>query len=390
MNTQRDVFGSLPDGREVARFTVTNSGGYELCCMSYGATLIGFRAPDREGSIQELTLGYDTLDDYLAGHPFFGSSVGRVCNRISGARFMLDGREIRLPANEGQNTLHGGPEGFHVQLWDAEAFQSGDRAGVLFTRTSPDGESGFPGTVGVTIVMSLTEANELEFEYRAETDAPTPLNLTNHAYWNLAGAPDLAAARGPAENARGPGERTGGAIGSHVMTIDSSSLLEVDEASLPTGRLLPLSGTPYDFSGAQPLAEALASLPDGVDHCYVLDAPSGEARGAAEPAAGDAGPSGRDAEIHRAAETKLAAAATEPGTGRRMEVWTSLPAIQFYTGNKLAGRKSRGAQPFRKHDALCLETQFHIDAVNRPEFPSIILQPGEVYEHRTIHRFSVA
>ncbi len=359
----QDTFGAMPDGTEVAVYTIRNSAGYEIRCMTYGATLISVKAPSRDGLIQEITLGYDRLEDYLAGHPYFGSSVGRVCNRIGGARFPLGGREIRLPANEGPNMLHGGAGGFHARVWEAEAFQADARAGVVFGRVSPDGEEGFPGTLDVAITISLTEDNEIEFEYRAETDQPTPVNLTNHAYWNLAGAPDLApvttAASGP-----GGADTPSGAIGSHRLMIRGAELLEVDDASIPTGRVLPVTGTPYDFTEMKPIGRDIENAPGGYDLCWVLSSAGG----------------GNDA--------ALAAVVEEPESGRRMEVLTTLPAIQFYTGNKLPGTKSRADAPHKIHNAFCLETQFHPDAVNRREFPSIILEPGEVFEHRTVYRFS--
>jgi len=350
-----DRFGATSDGADVVVYTIGNSAGYEIRCMSYGATLISVKAPGRDGSVQEITLGYDRLEDYLAGHPFFGSSVGRVCNRIGGARYSFDGREVVLPANEGAHLLHGGAGGFHARLWQADPFQTDGRAGVVFRRTSPDGEEGFPGNLAVSITISLTEKNEIQFEYRAETDQPTPVNLTNHAYWNLAGAPDLAA--------RG-GAVSGGAIAGHRLTILAAELLEVDDASIPTGRVVPVAGTPYDFTEPKAVGAEIDSAPGGYDLCWVLS----------DAADND--------------QVALAAVVEEPVSGRRMEVLTTLPAVQFYSGNKLPGTRSRGDAPFQAHDALCLETQFHPDAVNHREFPSIILEPGQVFAHRTVHRFS--
>ena len=358
MTLTRDTFGATSDGTEVAVFTIGNSAGYQIRCMSYGATLISVKAPGRDGSVREITLGYDRLEDYLAGHPFFGSSVGRVCNRIGNARFSTEGEEFRLPANVGPNMLHGGAGGFHVRVWQAQTLQSDIRAGVVFQRTSPDGEEGFPGKLDVTITISLTENNEIEFEYRAETDRPTPVNLTNHAYWNLAGAPDLA----PESTAA---DAPGGAIGAHRLQMNCGELLDVDDASIPTGRFLAVSGTPYDFTTTKTIGADIERAPGGYDHCYLLSSPGSSA----EPA--------------------VAAVAEEPSSGRRMEVLTTLPTIQFYTGNKLAGTKSRRDEAFNKHDAFCLETQLHVDAVNQPAFPSTILKPGELFEHRTTHKFSL-
>ena len=378
MTVTRDVFGVLPEGpfwpagAEVSAYTLTNGNGYALRCMTLGATLISVIAPDRDGTPQEITLGYDALERYVAGHPFFGSTVGRVCNRIGGAQFPLDGRTVTLSANVGSNLLHGGRGGFHVRLWDAEPFDRGDCAGVVFHRLSPDGEEGFPGTLDVTVTISLTEQNELLFEYQAEADAPTPVNLTNHAYWNLAGAPDLLrAAAGEAGSGRAsggdvlrPAAGPGGAIGGHELLLNASHYQEVDEASIPTGRIVPVAGKPRDFTEPQTIGSRIEQVPGGYDFSYVLNDADGNGE-------------------------RLAAVVVEPSSGRRMEVRTTLPAVQFYSGNKLTGQPARRGEQFERHDAFCLETQLYVDAMNHPEFPSVILRPGETFQHRTVHRFSL-
>lgn len=358
MNVRDLAFGSLADGRSVTAFEVSNSTGYSLRCMNYGATLISVKAPDTSGNVAEITLGYDRLESYLAGHPFFGSSVGRVCNRIGGASFDLDGHTYELSANDGRNLLHGGSGGFHAGLWDANPFLKDERAGVLFHRLSPDGEEGFSGNLDVTIVISLTARNEIEFEYRAETDARTPVNLTNHTYWNLAGAPDLV------ESSQ-LNDLPGGSIGPQVLEIPAEGLLEVDSESIPTGCISPVAGSPFDFLDPHKIGERIESTEYGYDHCYVLS-------------------SRPDADgLRRAARV------VDPQSGRSMTIDTTKPTVQFYSSNKLSGTPSRIDTPYAARDAFCLETQYHIDAVNRPEFPSIILEPGAVYEHRTIHTFSV-
>jgi aldose 1-epimerase len=359
MTVSRAPYGKTTDSLEVSVFTVENSGGYCLLCMDYGATMIGFRAPDRHGRVGEITLGYDDFDRYLAGHPFFGSTVGRVANRIGGARFELDGVPYRLEPSEGPHLLHSGPDGFHARRWDAEAFSRPDQAGVLFSLVSPDGDQGFPGEVSVSVSISLTEGNELLFEYYAESDRPTPLNLTNHAYWNLAGAPDRRRHAGEAI----PTEEVGGAIGGHELTIYGSEYLELDDASIPTGRILKVAGTPYDFSVPKLIRQDVGTA-GGYDLCYVLD-PGDDSN---DP-------------LHRAAFVR------EPLTGRTMDVRTTSPAVQFYSGNKLPQQTDQYGYPFRKLDALCLETQYHPDAVNHPGFPSIILRPDETFRHKTVHRF---
>ncbi|MFW5687947.1 MAG: aldose epimerase family protein [Spirochaetota bacterium] len=371
MKSEHEVFGTMPDGREIRAYTITNENGYRMRCMDYGATLIGFRAPDREGVDQQVTLCYDDLDHYLAGHPFFGSTVGRVANRISGARFELDGTTYELPANERGNLLHSGAEGFHARVWESQSFERADQAGVMFRIESPDGDQGFPGELAVTVSYTLTESNELHIEYHAESDAATPVNLTNHTYWNLAGAPDRRRLRGEPVPAPEP---RGGAVGEHEVTLYAKQYLEVDEELLPTGRLIEVDGGPFDFSGPKPIGRDLAAASGGYDHCYVLDPALGE---------GMTTQHGFPDDLHRAAVVR------DPSSGRTMEVLTTSPAIQFYTGNMLPGVRDQFGNEFQKHDAICVETQFHPDAVNHAEFPSIILRPGETFQHRTVHRFRV-
>lgn len=362
MKVSRATFGRMPDGSDVTVFTIENGNGYRLRCMDYGATLIGFRAPNREGRADELTLSYDDFERYLAGHPFFGSTVGRVANRIGNARFELKGKTFELEPSEGGHLLHSGADGFHARLWKAEAFERGAQAGVLFSLVSPDGDQGFPGRLDVSVFMSLTMENELLFEYHAESDAPTPVNLTNHAYWNLAGAADRRRHAGEAI----PAVEAGGAIGGHELTIFGKEYLELDRDSIPTGRILRVGGTPHDFTSPKLIRQDIAAA-DGYDLCYVLDPGQAEDK---QP-------------LRRAAMVR------EPSSGRTMEVVTTSPALQFYTGNKLPQQADGYDEPFRRYDAFCLETQYHPDAVNHSNFPSIILNPGEVFQHSTVHRFAV-
>jgi aldose 1-epimerase len=359
MKLSQKVFGSLPDGREVILFTITNENGYEIRTMNYGATLTGVRAPDRNGTIADITLGYDSFDRYLAGHPFFGSTVGRVCNRIGGARFTLEGTEYVLPANEGRNMLHGGSGGFHVKLWTAEPFERDGQAGVVYHLVSEDGDQGFPGELAATVSHSLTNDNEFHLEYSAETSAPTPVDLTNHAYWNLSGAPDRAS---DPDAARRSETGAGGAIGDHELAIHASAYLQIDAESIPTGELIQVEGTPWDFRKAKPVGRDIKAAGE-YDHCFRFDSPAGEF--------------GLGAVVH------------DPASGRRMEIHTTSPAVQFYTGNKLPQTMDQSGKPFKMHDALCLETQFFPNSVNRPGFPSVILRPGETWQHRTVHKFSV-
>lgn len=360
MKVSQDQFGKRPDGEVVEVYTVENDNGYSFRTMTHGATLISFKAPDRTGKIDEVTLGYDTLDGYFPKHPYFGATVGRVCNRIGGASFPLDGAPIDLPANEGSNMLHGGVEGFHAQIWAAEAFEREGVAGVTYSLHSPDGEMGFPGNLQVTVTQSLNSENELILDYQAETDAPTPVNLTNHAYWNLSGAPDLRRARGediPADLGEG------GAVGDLVLTIFGDAYLQLDAAQIPTGRFIPVAGSPLDFTVAKPVGRDIGATENGYDFAYVLRGETGEMR--------------------------IVAILESPSTGRRMEISSTLPSVQFYTGNKLPGALARTGESL-KHDALCLETQFHPDAMNHDEFPPIVLRPGEVFKHTTAHKFSTS
>lgn len=370
MKIDTTTFGTLAGGENVTAYTIGNHHGYELRCMDYGATIIGFRAPDREGRADEITLRYDTFERYAAGHPFFGSTVGRVANRIDGAAFELDGRTWRLEANEGANTLHSGSRGFHAQLWRSEPFERAGHAGVLFHLVSPDGDQGFPGEVVVTVSVSLTDDDELHIEYHAEADRATPLNLTNHTYWNLAGAPERRRHRGEAVPAPRP---RGGAIGEHEIAIYGDRYLELDDEAIPTGRILPVAGTPFDFTGPKPIGRDIEAA-GGYDLCYVLTA-------VAERDA--SGESPTDGALDRAAMVR------DPSTGRTMEVRTTSPALQFYSGNMLPQATDEFGEAFHLHDALCLETQYHPDAVNHDNFPSIVLQPGEVWQHRTVHLFGV-
>ena len=381
MKIVQSVFGTMADGREVSRYTVTNGTGYELRCMDYGATIVGFRAPDREGRDAEVALCYDELDRYLEGHPFFGSTVGRVANRISGASFTLNGTTYELEPNEGRNLLHSGPNGFHARLWEAQTFERANQAGVIFHLVSPEGDQGFPGELAVSVSLSLTSENELVIEYHAESNAPTPVNLTNHTYWNLAGAPDRRRFRGEPVPAPEP---RGGAIGEHEVTLYAREYLEVDDELLPTGRILSAQGGPFDFTGAKPVGRDLAAA-GGYDHCYVLYPQTDAATsGGAGSTAGDQADAG-DA----AANLRRAAVVRDPSSGRKMEVLTTSPALQFYSGNMLPGEIDQFGNEFQKHDAMCLETQFHPDAVNHDNFPSVILRPGETFQHKTVHRFGV-
>lgn len=342
---ERSVFGRLPDGRQVDLYTLSNRHGLRVKVITYGATLIAVEVPDRKGRVENVTLYLDSLDDYLAGHPLFGSVVGRYANRIAGAQFVLDGVKYSLTPNAGTNHIHGGRNGFQKQLWDARALEAKDQVGVELRLLSPDGEEGYPGRLEVTMRYTLNNQNELGMDYTARTDKPTHVNLTNHAYWNLAGA--------------GSGDAL-----SHRLWLDADRYLPADSAKIPSGRIEPVHGTPLDFTRPQTIGARIAEVPGGYDHCYVLNKPAGK-------------------------RLALAARLVEPQSGRVMEVWTTQPGVQLYTANGLSERFRGGGKPYGPHHGVCLETQHYPDAPNKPQFPSTVLRPGELYHELTIHRFSV-
>jgi aldose 1-epimerase len=344
MTIERAKFGQTADGTQVHRFTISNSKGMRLVLSDYGAHVIAVEVPDREGKLANVTLGFDGLDGYQQRHPFFGSTVGRFCNRIARGQFSLGGKSYQLATNNGPNHLHGGESGFDRKAWEAQTFESGDEAGVRFTRTSPDGEEGYPGNLKVVAVYSLNDNNEVKMHFEATTDAPTIVNLTNHCYWNLGGA--------------GSGQ-----VLNHQLMIAADHYLSVDDTLIPTGDRTPVEGTPMDFTEPMAIGSRIAQVgsdPTGYDHCYGLRGHAGQLR--------------------------LAARVTEPKSGRVMEIHTTQPGIQFYTGNFLDGSAGNGG--FGKHDAFCLETQHFPDSPNHPEFPTTELKPGETFQATTIHRFT--
>jgi len=351
MSIQKASFGKTPDGVEIDRYTLANSHGLTVRIITYGAIVTSVETPDRDGRPGEVTLGFETLDGYLAGHPYFGAIAGRVANRIAAGRFRIGGVEYQLATNNGPNHLHGGVKGFDKAIWKAKPVEGKDRVGVKLTHLSPDGDEGYPGNLSVTVVYTLTEANELNIDYTAETDKATPINLTNHAYWNLAD--------GGKTNVLG-----------NRLTLNADRYLPVDSGSIPTGELRPVKGTPMDFIHEAALGariEQVGGTPGGYDHCYVLNK---------LPPGGD--------------PLTLAAKVVEPTSGRVMEVYTTEPGLQLYTGNYLDGTlKSRG-DVYEKRHGFCLEAQHFPDSINQPSFPSTLLAPGETYRQTTVYKFSVA
>ncbi len=338
-------FGKTPDGTEVDLYILTNAKGMQAKIMTYGAILTELQVPDRAGKTADVVLGFDKLEEYLAGHPYFGATIGRVGNRISKARFTLDGKEYKLAANNGPNAIHGGKKGFDKVVWKATPTPA--KSGVAFSYVSPDGEEGYPGKLSITVTYTLTDANELKIDYLATTDKATPVNLTNHSYFNLAG---------PAA----------GNILDHEVWLDADHYTPADDTLIPTGEVKPVQGTPLDFTKPAKIGARMAQLkndPLGYDHNFVLK--------------------------NKGKALALAARVSEAKTGRILEMYTTEPAVQLYTGNFLDGKlKGRGGVVYRQHQALCLEAQHFPDAVNRPNFPSIILRPGKTYAQTTVHRFS--
>lgn len=335
-------FGQLADGTPVDLFTLTNAAGLVAKITNYGTIITELHVPDRAGRLGDIVLGFDNLAQYLAGHPYFGCTTGRVCNRISQGRFTLDGKTYTLALNNKTNHLHGGVKALDKVVWQADP-QPG--AAVRFTHISPDGDEGYPGNLNLAVLMTLTGDNELVIDYTATTDKPTPVNLTNHSYFNLAGAGDV--------------------LGHELQVFAGFHTPSTDEL-IPTGEIRFVAGTPLDFREPRVIGSRFAELPNtprGYDNNFVL-------RGASE-------------------EPALAARVFEPGSGRVMEVLTTEPGIQFYTGNFLDGSLTgkRGVV-YRQHSGFCLETQHFADAVNQPHFPSIILRPSQTYRHTTVHRFS--
>jgi aldose 1-epimerase len=338
-------FGKLKDGQTVHQYTLTNKNGAVAKVMTYGATLTELHVPDRDGKLGDVVLGFDNLAAYEKGHPFFGSTVGRVANRIANGKFTLDGEEYQLAINNGPNTLHGGLKGFDKKVWQATPL---DGSSVEFRYTSPDGEENFPGMVEATVRYTLTDNNALQLDYQATTTAATPINLTNHTYFNVAGK---------------------GTILDHLVQFNADQYTPVDETLIPTGEIASVDGTPFDFREPTAIGARLKEVggnPVGYDHNIVVRRPD--------------------------ATRTLVEFATilEPTTGRVMEVSTTQPGVQFYTGNFLDGSLTgKGGEAYEMHAGFCLEAQDFPNAINEPSFPSCVLRPGESYRQATVYKFSV-
>jgi len=345
----RQPFGQTSDGTPVEMFVLTNRQGVQVRAITYGGIITSLRVPDRAGTMADVVHGFDSIEGYLKGHPYFGSIVGRYGNRIARGQFSLGGQTYTLAVNNGPNHLHGGLKGFDKAVWQGEPLPNG--TGVAFSRTSPDGEEGYPGNLKARVTYTLSDANELSIAYEATTDKPTPVNLTQHTYFNLAG-------------------HDSGDILGHELTIHADRYTPVDSTLIPTGELAPVAGTPFDFRKGERVGSRINTAHEqlkhagGYDHNFVLNR------------TGDG--------------LQPAARLVDPKSGRTLEVSTSEPGLQFYSGNFLDGRLTgKGDVVYAHRSGLCLETQHFPDSPNKPGFPSTILNPGETYRTSTVFRFGV-
>ncbi len=346
-------FGITKSGDAVELYTLRSGSGLIAHVMTYGATLVELQVPDADGTADDVILGFDDVSGYeSSANAYFGCTTGRVCNRIGNASFTLNGKKYDLAANDGPNHLHGGVErSLDKVIWKAESFADDSGSRIVFRYRSSDGEEGYPGNLDVTVTYSMaSSANTLRIDYRATTDQATPVNLTNHAYFNLSGA----------------GSST---VLNHVLQLNADRYTPVDDALVPTGAVVPVAGTPLDFRRPHVIGDRIASLIEtsalGYDHNFVLNTVA-------------------------AGELKTAAVLTDPDSRRRLQIRTTEPAVQLYSGNFLSGQKGKGEHTYALRSALCLETQHYPDSVNRPEFPTTILQPGQEFQSSTVLEFSTS
>lgn len=343
---QQKIFSELADGTVITRYTLRNPSGMSVSMINYGATLISAQIPDSRNALQELVIGFDSLDDYL-NHDFYsGSTIGRVANRIGHAEFSYQDHHYLLTHNNDRypHHLHGGQRGLDKVIWHGEVLMQRDAAGVIFSYTSVDGDQGYPGNLSIQVVYLLTLANELKISFRAETDRPTPVDLTNHAYWNLAGAGQ-------------------GSILDHILQINAEEYVVTDSELIATGEIASVRNTVFDFRKPQRIGDRISALTElptgGYDLCYVLN---------------------------QGKELKLSARVKEPVSSRILEVYTTQPGLQFYTGNNLNHYPIRSGLFVDRHGAFCLETQNFPNAVHHPNFPSPFLLPDQIYHHETIYK----
>ncbi|HTV62543.1 MAG TPA: aldose epimerase family protein [Verrucomicrobiae bacterium] len=338
MKIEKKLFGKMPDGTAVEQFTLANANGVVCKLLDYGVRIASLEVPDAKGNLSDVILGFNELDGYLR-NAYISAVCGRVANRIAGAKFFLDGKALKVTANEGENQLHGGKDGFDKKIWRAETRQNG----VEFSYRSPDGEEGFPGNLDVKVFVALTDANEVRLDFTATTDKPTPVNLTSHGYFNLAGR--------------------GNVLG-HELMLAAEFYTPVDSYLIPTGEIKSVKGTGLDFSTPKTIGSQMKKFPEvasGYDHNFVV-------KGGGK-------------------NLVLAARVREPKSGRIMEAWTTEPGVQLYTASHFDGFAGRGGARYEKFGGFCLETQHFPDSVNHPRFPSVILRPGETFRQTCIYKF---
>jgi aldose 1-epimerase len=340
-------YGKMPDGTAVDEYTMTNKNGMTMKVITLGGIVTELHVPDKDGKMADVCLGCSSLEEYLEGHPFFGALTGRVANRIAKGKFTLNKKEYTLATNNGPNHLHGGTKGFDKKVWRASIEENDEFPALTLRYRSKDGEEGYPGNVDVDVTYRLKDNNEWTIAYAAMTDKPTPINLTQHAYFNLAG-------------------HDSGTILDHVLQIEADKYTPTDETLIPTGKIEPVKGTPFDFTMPTPIGKRIKDIkadPQGYDLNYVLNGKAGELR--------------------------LIATVTDPKSGRVMNVSTSEPGVQFYSGNFLDGKqKGKGGARYKQYAGFCLETQHYPDSINQPDFPSVVLEPGKLYLHATSYAFS--
>jgi aldose 1-epimerase len=344
MNVTTEHFGYLPDESEASIFTLSNDNGVVVKITNYGGTLVSLLIPDKKGELADVVLGMQDWDGWIENPAYFNCIIGRTCNRIGGARFSIDGIEYKVSANQGEFQLHGGHEGFHKKLWIASSFNENDKVGLTLKYLSKDGEEGFPGNLKVKAIYTLDNQNKISLKLFAETDKPTPVNLTNHGYFNLSG-------------------EGSGNILAHELQLFADEYTVTDDNCIPTGKIAQVAGTPFDFKAPHPIGERINQLYKGYDNNFVLPNQSGE--------------------------LALAAKVLDPQSGRILEVFTTEPGVQLYTSNWFDGTlKGKCGKPHTSHTAFCLETQHYPDSMNHPEFPDVILRPGGQYKSETIWKFS--
>ena len=347
---KKESFGKTGEGRPIDLYTFTNSHGLEVRAMSYGGIIVSLRVPDKNGNLDDVVLGFEKLQGYLEKNLYFGAIIGRYGNRIARGKFTLDGVKFSLARNDGPNSLHGGLKGFDKAIWQAQPFENQQGVGVNFTYLSQDGEEGYPGNLTVKVAYTLTDQDELIFDYEAATDKATPVNLTQHTYFNLAG------------------EGRGDVLGHEVM-LNADRFTPVDKTLVPTGELGAVKGTPLDFTKLTAVGPRISEnyeqliLGHGYDHNFVIN--------------------------RKGDGLELAARVHEPTSGRVMEVFTTEPGVQFYSGNFLDGTTGKQGHVYRQRYGFCLETQHFPDSPNQPNFPSSILRPGQTYHSQTVYKFSV-